>query len=88
MAPGKLYAVDTIRAAALVTQDGVLVKSGSTTRRYLGTPCHDGARRGLLAGPMQIPLRYATSQDVFFRMLVRGTTDFAGSSDGPRPRAT
>jgi hypothetical protein len=30
---------------------------------------------------MQIPLRYATSQDVYFRMLVRGATDFAGSSD-------
>lgn len=28
---------DTTRADALTTQDGVLVKSGSTTRRYLGT---------------------------------------------------
>lgn len=28
---------DTARADALTTQDGVLVKSGSTTRRYLGT---------------------------------------------------
>lgn len=28
---------DTTRATALTTQDGVLVKSGATTRRYLGT---------------------------------------------------
>src|SRR6185369_11168812 len=28
---------DTTRATALTTQDGVLVKSGDTTRRYLGT---------------------------------------------------
>lgn len=28
---------DTTRATALVSQDGVLVKSGATTRRYLGT---------------------------------------------------
>lgn len=28
---------DTTRADALTTQDGVLVKSGSTTRRYIGT---------------------------------------------------
>lgn len=28
---------DTTRATALVTQDGVLVKSGATARRYLGT---------------------------------------------------
>lgn len=28
---------DTVRADALTTQDGVLVKSGATTRRYLGT---------------------------------------------------
>ncbi|HZH39646.1 MAG TPA: hypothetical protein VFD85_01475 [Gemmatimonadales bacterium] len=30
---------------------------------------------------MQVPVRYATSQDVYFRMIVRGSTDFAGSSD-------
>ena len=28
---------DTTRATALTTQDGVLVKSGATTRRYIGT---------------------------------------------------
>jgi hypothetical protein len=30
---------------------------------------------------MQIPVRYATSQDVYFRMTIRGSTDFAGTSD-------
>src|SRR5690242_12583381 len=30
---------------------------------------------------MQVPVRYATSQDVYFRMIVRGSTDFAGASD-------
>jgi hypothetical protein len=30
---------------------------------------------------MQIPVRYATSQSVSFRMIVRSTTDFAGASD-------
>src|SRR5689334_18126225 len=30
---------------------------------------------------MQIPLKYATQQDVYFRMIVRGTTDFAGATD-------
>lgn len=32
----------TTRATALTTQDGVLVKSGDTTRRYLGTLCTTG----------------------------------------------
>ncbi len=32
----------TTRATALTTQDGVLVKSGDTTRRYLGTICTTG----------------------------------------------
>jgi hypothetical protein len=31
------WSTDTTRATALVLQDGVLVKSGATTRRYLGT---------------------------------------------------
>ncbi len=31
------WTTDTTRADALTTQDGVVVKSGSTTRRYLGT---------------------------------------------------
>jgi hypothetical protein len=31
------WTTDTARADALTTQDGVLVKSGATTRRYLGT---------------------------------------------------
>jgi hypothetical protein len=30
---------------------------------------------------MQIPIRYATAQDVVFRMAVRGTPDFAGAAD-------
>lgn len=34
---------DTTRADALTTQDGVLVKSGATTRRYLGTLRASGA---------------------------------------------
>lgn len=32
-----IWTNDTTRATALTTQDGVLVKSGATTRRYLGT---------------------------------------------------
>lgn len=32
-----IWTNDTTRATALVLQDGVLVKSGATTRRYLGT---------------------------------------------------
>jgi len=32
-----VWSSDTARATALVYQDGVLVKSGATTRRYLGT---------------------------------------------------
>lgn len=43
---------DTTRATALVLQDGVLVRSGATTRRYLGTirasgtnVCEDSAKR-------------------------------------------
>ena len=31
------WASDTVRATALVLQDGIKVKSGSTTKRYLGT---------------------------------------------------
>lgn len=34
---GAAWTDDTTRSAALTTQDGVLVKSGATTRRYLGT---------------------------------------------------
>jgi len=34
---------DTTRATALTTQDGVLVKTGATTRRYLGTIYSSGA---------------------------------------------
>jgi len=34
---GLVWTNDTTRATALVLQDGVLVKSGATTRRYLGT---------------------------------------------------
>jgi hypothetical protein len=34
---GLVWTSDTARATALTTQDGVLVKSGATDRRYLGT---------------------------------------------------
>ena len=30
---------------------------------------------------MQVPARYATAQTLSFRMIVRGTTDYAGASD-------
>lgn len=33
------WSTATARATALTTQDGILVKSGATTRRYLGTFC-------------------------------------------------
>lgn len=47
---------DTTRATALTTQDGIYVKSGATTRRYLGTirttattgQCEDSAERRFL----------------------------------------
>lgn len=38
-----VWASDTVRGTALVVQDGVLVKSGSPTRRYLGTYRTTGA---------------------------------------------
>lgn len=34
---GTIYKLTNTRATALTTQDGVLVKTGATTRRYLGT---------------------------------------------------
>ena len=35
----------TTRATALTTQNGILVKSGATTRRYLGTICASGTNK-------------------------------------------
>lgn len=50
---GTWYQMNATRATALTTQDNVLVKTGATTRRYLGTACttstsgqcEDSARR-------------------------------------------
>lgn len=36
---------DTARATALTTQDGILVKNGDATRRYLGTLYMDGSKQ-------------------------------------------
>lgn len=36
---------DTTRATALTTQDGIYVKSGATTRRYVGTVYLDGSKQ-------------------------------------------
>lgn len=40
---GTFWASDTARATALAYQDGILVKSGAATRRYLGTFRTDGS---------------------------------------------
>ena len=43
MWPEARLAAATARATALARQDGVLVKSGATTRRYLGTVRTNGS---------------------------------------------
>jgi len=43
---GTCYRLNNTRATALTTQDGVLVKSGSPTRRYLGTGMTTGGGTG------------------------------------------